>query len=345
MTSIREIARKAGVSPATVSRVLSQDKTFSIKDSTRKKVLEVANNLHYDPRPNRLLININNKKRKIIILCALSVEQLNRDLYFSNISQGLQEESNASHYTISSFIHFPKPNFDFSSVKNFDGIVIIGTFSSKFLKRVSLYNPNIVIIDEYRHFDEYDLIRNNYFELTNRVLNILYQRKYTRIGFIGGYLNEMTHTHLSKKMNIDPRTKAYETWMKLHNLPINEVITNWTLDEGYSAMDKLLNSSNPPKIVLVASDVLAMGAYRSIHLHQKEIPTDIQIISYNNSEVASYLVPSLSSISAPSYQMGQAAIRLLHDRFINHRTIPYQLLLPSKFIERESSIANKKNRI
>lgn len=55
MTSIREIARKAGVSPATVSRVLSQDKTFSIKDSTRKKVLEVANNLHYDPRPNRLL--------------------------------------------------------------------------------------------------------------------------------------------------------------------------------------------------------------------------------------------------------------------------------------------------
>lgn len=127
MTSIREIARKAGVSPATVSRVLSQDKTFSIKDSTRKKVLEVANNLHYDPRPNRLLININNKKRKIIILCALSVEQLNRDLYFSNISQGLQEEANASHYTISSFIHFPKPNFDFSSVKNFDGIVIIET--------------------------------------------------------------------------------------------------------------------------------------------------------------------------------------------------------------------------
>ncbi|KRL63087.1 LacI family DNA-binding transcriptional regulator [Lactobacillus psittaci] len=342
MTSIREIARKAGVSPATVSRVLSQDKTFSIKDSTRQKVLAVANKLHYDPRPNRLLININNKKRKIIVLCALSIEQLNRDLYFSNINRGLQEEALANHYEISSFIHFPKPDFIFSNVKNFDGVIIIGTFTASFIKRVSLYNSNIVIIDEYRHFDKFDLIRNTYSDFTNRILNLLQERNETNIGFIGGYINEMNQTHLSRKSNLDPRTQAYETWMKLHNLPIKEVLTNWTLEEGFSAMKQLLSIENPPKVVIIASDVLAVGAYRAIHLSQKQIPADIEVVSYNNSEVASYLVPSLSSISAPSFEMGQAAIRLLHDRFVNHRTIPYHLLLPSKFIERESSAKTKK---
>ncbi|WEB31134.1 LacI family DNA-binding transcriptional regulator [Lactobacillus mulieris] len=53
MTSIREIARKAGVSPATVSRVLNRDKTFSIKNSTRQKVLNLAKSLHYELKPNR----------------------------------------------------------------------------------------------------------------------------------------------------------------------------------------------------------------------------------------------------------------------------------------------------
>lgn len=334
MTSIREIARKAGVSPATVSRVLNRDKTFSIKDSTRQKVLNLAKSLHYELKPNR---PSSGPKRKIIVLCALSVETLNRDLYFSDIKKGLYKEADISHITIVNFIHFPDSKFRFSDLKKFDGIIVIGTFTSNFLEHVSKYNTNVVIINEPRDFEKFDLIRNNYYSYTNKILDLLFKRNFYKIALIGGAVNQMDCLGLSEESCIDSRSRAYRNWMKSHDLPIQEIATDWTLEAGFNAMEKLLSTKNTPEIVIASSDLLAVGAYRAIHLHQLKIPDDIQLISFNNSEVASYLVPSLSSVSAPTLEMGEAAIRLLNDRFINQRTQAWQVVLPSKFIERESS--------
>ena len=205
MTSIREIARKAGVSPATVSRVLNRDKTFSIKNSTRQKVLNLAKSLHYELKPNR---PSNGPKRKIIVLCALSVETLNRDLYFSDIKKGLYKEADISHITVVNFIHFPDSKFRFSDLKKFDGIIVIGTFTSNFLEHVAKYNTNVVIINEPRDFEKFDLIRNNYYSYTNKILDLLFERNFHKIALIGGAVNQMDCLGKPNKTCIETHPEA-----------------------------------------------------------------------------------------------------------------------------------------
>lgn len=338
MASIRNIAREAGVSPATVSRVLNQDKKFSVRSSTRERVMEVVRKLHYDPREHREMVqSIPHRNREIIVLCSLTSSQATRDLYFATIDEGVHEEAATLDVKVGAFVRFPNPGFDYQTVGKFDGVIVIGTFSERFLNSIYRFNRNLVVVDEYRYFDQFDLVRNNYHDETERTLDTLYQQGHRKIAFIGGEINQMTKTGVTGEKITDIRTSAYLNWMQVHHLHSRNLTTDWSTHEGYQAMEELLNSDTIPTAVLVASDQLAIGAYRSIQLHHLVIPEDLEVASFNDSQVASYLVPSLSSVHAPSSEMGRAAVRLLLDRWNNRRTVPWQVVLPSKLIAREST--------
>ena len=226
-------------------------------------------------------------------------------------------------------------------MSKFDGVIIIGTFSERFLNSVYRCNRNLVVVDEYRYFDQFDLVRNNYHAETERALNMLYHQGHRQIAFIGGAINQMEKAGITGEQITDIRTTAYLNWMQIHRLRSKNLTTDWSTHEGYQAMEEILDSNTIPTAVVVASDQLAIGAYRSIQLHHLVIPEDIEVVSFNDSQVASYLVPSLSSVHAPSNEMGRAAVRLLLDRWRNRRTVPWQAVLPSKLVARESTVANK----
>lgn len=342
MASIRDIAKEAGVSPATVSRVLSEDKRFSVRPATRERVMNIVQKLHYDPRINRKQIQaIPHKDKEIIVLTTLSSHQETRDLYFASIDEGLHQEATTSNIKIGAFVRFPNKQFEYHDVQKFDGVVIIGTFCEHFLNSVYQFNHNIVIVDEYRYFTKFDLVRNNYRDETSRTLAMLYHQGYRRIAFIGGEVNQMDRKGLTEHKVSDIRTTEYLNWMSIHHLRPRNLITDWSAKEGQLAMKELLNDEKHPTAVMLASDQLAIGAYRAIQLHHLVIPDDIAVVSFNDSQVASYLVPSLSSVHASSNEMGKAAIRLMIDRFINHRQLPCQLILPSTLIARESTTNTK----
>ncbi|WP_295731463.1 LacI family DNA-binding transcriptional regulator [uncultured Limosilactobacillus sp.] len=343
MASIRDIAKEAGVSPATVSRVLSQDKKFSVRSSTRKRVMEVVNKLHYDPREHRDMVQpIPHRDRQIIVLCSLTSSQETRDLYFATIDEAIHEEAEMLHIKVGAFVRFPNPTFDYAVVEKFDGVIIIGTFSERFLNSLHRFNRNMVVVDEYRYFDQFDLVRNNYHDETVRTLDLLYQQGHRKIAFIGGEINQMEKAGITGEKIMDIRTSAYLNWMQIHHLHSKNLTTDWSTHEGYQAMEELLNSDTLPTAAMVASDQLAIGAYRSIQLHHLVIPEDLEVVSFNDSQVASYLVPSLSSVHAPSKEMGRSAVRLLLDRWHNRRTVPWQVVLPSKLILRESTTLSSK---
>lgn len=338
MASIRDVAREAGVSPATVSRVLNEDQRFSVKKTTRDKVLAVVEKLHYDPRMNRTQFKgVSPRKKSIIVLCTLSNKDEVRDLYFASIDEGIHEEAEVAGIEIGQFVRFPNPDFSFKIIKQYDGVIIIGTFTRRIIGLVCQMNNNVVIVDEYRYIRHVDLVRNNFQQETGRVLDNLYNQGHRSITFIGGAVHPMDHDKQSTVDSPDMRTNAYENWMHIHNLRPRTLITDWTPDQGYQAMDELLNNDNIPTAVVMASDQLAVGAYRAIQLHHLVIPQDICVVSFNDSQVASFLVPSLSSVHAPSFEMGQAAIRLMTDRLSNNRRLPCQVILPSELVERESS--------
>ena len=91
---------------------------------------------------------------------------------------------------------------------------------------------------------------------------------------------------------------------------------------------------------LIASDQLTIGAYRALKQHQLKVPQDLQIISYNDSDIAEYLVPSLSSINPASLSMGKMAVQRLIHCLDNPNNIPIHINLPAKVTWRESSEIN-----
>lgn len=341
MASIRDVAREAGVSPATVSRIINHDQHFAVKNSTRRKVMEVVRKLHYDPRTNqvnRTEIMMNQTNASIMVLCTLSSLQESNDLYFASIDEAIHSEAERVGLKIGNFTRFPNSKFSYSDVMKYSAIIIIGTFSEHFLNSIYHFNRNIVIVDEYRYLNKFDLVRNNYHDETKKALNSLYQQGHRNIAFIGGPINQMDRNGVIEEQFADIRTTAYLDWMRVHKLHPHYLSTDWSLHQGYLAMDELLNGHQKPTVIILASDQLAVGAYRAIQLHHLVIPEDISVMSFNDSQVASYLVPSLTSVHAPSSEMGCAAVRLVVDRLLNHRTISCQVILPSQLVTRESTM-------
>lgn len=338
MASIRDIAKEVGVSPATVSRVLNQDKKFSVRPSTRARVMKVVRELHYDPRQHRDRVqSIPKRTKEIIVLCTLSNREEAQDLYFASIDDGIHQEAEIMGVKIGRFLRFPNPDFDYRMVAKFNGVIVIGTFTQHFLNSIYHINHNIVIVDEYRYMAKFDLVRNNYHTETGRTLDKLYRLGHRKIAFIGGEIKQMDRQRIVDRMITDTRTQAYLNWMKIHQLHPRSLMTNWSSNEGKLAMDELLSGKHRPTAVMLASDQLAIGAYRAIQLHHLIIPEDLAVVSFNDSQMASFLVPSLSSVHAPSVEMGKAAIRLMNDRLENRRILPCQLILPSELVEREST--------
>ena len=127
-------------------------------------------------------------------------------------------------------------------------------------------------------------------------------------------------------------------WTRLHHISPLVAFNGWTPKDGFDSMNTLLKDNF--QAALIASDQLTIGAYRALKQHQLKVPQDLQIISYNDSDIAEYLVPSLSSINPASLSMGKMAVQRLIHRLNNPNNIPIHINLPAKVTWRESSEIN-----
>lgn len=334
MVGIRKIAKEAGFSPATVSRVLSNDPTFSVSKQTRETIRQIADHYHYQSQVNSTVPQ-RTKQLTLLVITTHSLEAEAHDPYFITVHDGIIQEASTLDIQIKDFIRFPRADFSFDQVSKYDGVIVAGVFAKEFYQQLAAHNPNIVLIDDYRYLPQFNIIRNSYYEETQVILDHLAQQGITKIAFIGGKIMPMTATGPSNDTYQDIRVKAYENWMRDHHLPIMLHEDGWLPKDGFQAMADLLPAK--PAAVLVASDQLAVGVYRAISQHGRTIPTDLQVISYNDSTIAGYLVPSLSSINPHSLQMGRLAVRLMNDQLHGSGETPIHITLPAKMTNRESS--------
>ncbi|WP_295728001.1 LacI family DNA-binding transcriptional regulator [uncultured Limosilactobacillus sp.] len=333
MASIREIARLAHVSPSTVSRVLNQDPKFQVKEATRQKIFQIAAQMKYHSQGQILrTAGMILQQSHIIVLLTQQDED---DLYFQTIDEGIRQEATKFQLAIDTWVSFPRDHFDFQQLRQYSAVIVIGTFTRRFLKQVYFQNQHLVIIDDYRYYQNYDLVRNNYQQETNRVLDLLYQRGNKHLVFMGGVVAPMGITGVQGPEEPDYRTTAYENWMRIHQLRPRVYETRWTEQEGYQAMRQLLSSGVPIDAMILASDKLARGAFSALNEAGTHVPADLKLISFDNSAQAIEL--GLSSVQPNSVEMGKFAIRLIVQRLIEHRSTAAQVILPAKLIERQSS--------
>ncbi|MFC4735982.1 LacI family DNA-binding transcriptional regulator [Bacillus daqingensis] len=349
MATIKEVAKEAHVSIATVSRILNNDQSIVVLDETRQRVLEVAKKLDYKPlrqRSRKQYVKKTIRTWKIGILTWNNTEDDKEDPYFKEIIDGIEEQAYELDMRIVQTVRLRRRTGE-EKLHELDGIIVIGKSVADDI--ASLYpGKNIVFVDQNPDKARFDSVTSDLAQASENVLNHLLSLGHRRIGFIGG--REFTQrTDGSEKQAVDQRLAHYIRYMKDRQLYEeglvylgNDEIGDWNSYAGYQLMREALRQENLPEAFFIASDPMALGAIRALHEKGLKVPQHTAIVSVDDIEYASYVTPPLTTTKLHSTQMGRTAAHLLRNR-IEGRDVPLQVIVPTEMVIRDSCGWRKKH--
>lgn len=337
MVGIRTVAKRAGVSTATVSRVLNEDKTLKVTEETKRKIEEAVSFYDYKKK-------VKNKKNAHSIGMISTVSEIMEleDPYFRAIRISIQKQAELSGIDLKQVIRLREGSLELDALADCDAILVIGQVVKEVIESIQQVNSHIVVIDDpsMKPGLKVDAVDTDLRQATFQHLDRLYSKGHRDIVFIGGKRIPVDAQGNEVASEDDNRLVAYKEWMRGKGLEdsINCYIGDWGTLSGLKLTDDLLEEKKDqlPTAIMAASDPIAVGVYRSLQRKGIRIPEDISVVSFDNIEVAEYLTPSLSSVNIETEEIGKIAVRLAKERIDKLRTIPIRVLVDNEVIERES---------
>ncbi|MBW9151987.1 LacI family DNA-binding transcriptional regulator [Clostridium estertheticum] len=333
MVTIKDIANSAGVSIATVSRVLNFDEKLNVTDITKQRIFQVAEELNYVKKNDK---NIKKSTFKVAIANWYTEKEEVLDPYYLSIRLAVEKKcasENIEVVKLSSLFNI--------GLKEVDGIIAIGKFGIRELEKLKTVSENIVFVDSSPQSDVYDSVVCDLKYATINILNYLEKLGHKNVGFISGieYIND------GKDIFVDRRERTYKEEMQLRGIDYktNLYVGKFTPQSGYELMKKALEDKNDITAYIVANDSMAIGAYRAISEASLRIPEDISVISYNDNITSQFIVPPLTTVKIYMEFMGETAVELIIEQLKEEREIPKKVVIPTKIIERGSCSQIKTN--
>lgn len=333
MATIKDIAKGAGVSIATVSRVLNLDETLNVSEETRKKVMEIAEKLNY--------LTVKERKNKIknytigIVYWYTEIQELN-DPYFLSIRMAVEKKCSEEKIKFKP-IDFQKIiNEGIKEYTDLDGILAIGVFEKKEIELMEKLSKNIVFVDSSPEEWKYDSVVVDFKYGVKRALDYLTSLGHKKIGYLGG--ESIPHNSNESLRKVNYREKTFKEYME----GINGYNEEWVLkgrflpEDGYDLMKKVLKEKNLPTAFFIASDPMAIGAYKAISEAGLKIPENISIVGFDDICTAKFLTPSLTTIKVYTEYMGNIAVETLLEKIRTGRQMSKKIVLPVKLIVRDS---------
>ncbi len=304
-SNIIDVAKKARVSIATVSRVINgSDK---VKAETRARVMAAVHKLKYTP---------NLAARGLITQRTEAIGLLLPDLhgeFFSEIIRGADEGVQAQQYhlIVSSSHNDPK---EIEAALRFmrgrvDGLVVMSPQIDSEVLLANLPSSLPVVLLNCRTINpHFDTITTDGFGGAREMISYLLDLGHRRIAIIKG-----------SEYNIEARERlrGYREAFAAHRLPSHsdlEFNGDFTEASGYEAADHALKMKNHPTAIFASNDSMAIGAIGAIREAGLRIPHDISICGFDDIPVAKHLSPSLTSVHVPIHDLGEMAITRLFDR-------------------------------
>ena len=326
MVTLKEIAVEAGVSSATVSRVLNEDPTLSVKAETKRKVVEVAERLQYKTIANRHTRVKKTAKLCFIVLYNYSQELEINDPYYLAIRHGIETQCEKLNIHLISYYHHLS---DLKEV-DIDGILMVGEAQPAQFKKAAMHTKNIVYIDHSDKQSDIDSVDVDLHQITRDAIDFYRQQGLQRIGFIGG-----TGIYGSQ----DAREETFREHSQLHNT-FNEddiYVGDFSSESGYRLALQLVQSKNYPDAIFVASDSISIGVLRAFNEKGINIPDDIAVISVNDIPTAKFTFPSLSTYHIHSELMGVQGVNLLFEKHRDQRQTAIRIIIPHELKLRDST--------
>ena len=329
MSTIRDVAKLAGVSIATVSRILNNDEYFIVTLETKQKVLTAAKELNYKK---------NNKKRKItqfnVSIIKSSDQKIeNEDPYFVSLRLDLEYvlKQKGIKTKIFELENFEKSEDILTSLITSSSIIIIGEIRPGQLNLLKSLNDKIICVDAYNFDNSIDYIKFDMRHSVQIVIDYLLNFGHRKIGLLVG------RNQIVKNL-VDFREKYFIEIMKEKNLYYEEFVKvgEFSADSGYKMMQEILKLEKWPTAIFSANDSIAMGAYKAIRDEGLKIFDDISIIGFNDLKISKYMTPPLTTLKIDTKIIAEETLNVLLELFENNRNYRKKVYLPVELIERES---------
>lgn len=345
MATIKEIAQRAGVSSATVSRVLNGDPSLSVTGETRQRVLEAAEDLgyktvrqRYQPRQEQESGRAQGgpAERRIGVAQMFETPQLLEDIYYMLLKNVLDEICFEKRWSTVMLFRNEQGHFIKNDELPLDGIVAIGRFTQGEIEDFHGYTENVVFLDSSPDEEKYCSIVPNYHLAVRQVLSCFLEHGYKQVAYLGS-----VYTFGSvKELSMDPRFYYYRNFLMDKGLYDKELVIDCAMNSAgsYRAMKDYIASGKPlPQAIFAASDVVAPGLVKALREYDIQIPRDIGVITFNNTSLSQLSQPPLSSVEVFLRENADAAalcMELLWQKKIH----PKQIIISCRLEERGSLI-------
>jgi LacI family transcriptional regulator len=330
--SLRDVARMANVSVATVSMVLNDNPRIS--RATHMKVQRLIERMGY--QPNRLAQSLSSRYTKCFAVIVPALRHTFADVYFGELISGICDRASKLGYKV--MIEQAKPEFieerkhiEIFERRYVDGVCILGS------------NDNQAWIEDFRKGPYPAMVVDNYFEQWGSDYTVCdYKSGATQVM---NYLLQLGHKNIAM-LTAAPEIRTARDVVEVYKARLADsgvkVNPGWIVDGefteegGVRAMDQLLDAHPELTAVFAANDKMAIGALHSLRRRNIKVPQEFSVIGFDNLQHAAFVSPSLTTVHLPLYQVGALACERLLDR-VKGRAEPVTEVLSTHLIVREST--------
>lgn len=301
--TLEEVAKAAGVSVATASRVLTQS-SHPVREETRQKVLRFAQAMDY--RPNLLARSMRTERSHTI---GIIVDNL-LSPFTPPIIQGIQDFLKTIDYLGLIVNADWDPAIEREAIMTLlsravEGMIFVeSSYLTPTQELVQSQKPYMYVHRLFGSSVQNSVVPDDYLG-AQLVVEHLLRLGHRRIAHIAG-----PHGWHSARR----RVESYHATLRNHGIeadPSLYIESDWEFAGGIAAMQQLLTRSPLPTAVFVGNDMMALGAIEAMRAIGLQAPQDIAIAAYDNREISHILHPKLTTVSLPAYHMGQKAAELL----------------------------------
>jgi LacI family transcriptional regulator, repressor for deo operon, udp, cdd, tsx, nupC, and nupG len=327
MANIQQVAKQAGVSVATVSRVLNGQNTVSAK--TKMRVEEAIKKLNYEP--SLLGRNLRTSESRLLIILIPTIS----NPFYLEIIKGIEQVAISQNYSILLCETDSNPNkeniyFDLVRKKMADGIITMDpAVNVETLKKLA-ENFSIIQCSEYEECSGIPYVTIDNEEASYRAVKHLIQIGHNKIALMNAD---------EKYLFARQRKMGYKRALEENGITLrNEYIIstqNLGFENGQRAMKKILNLPERPTAVFAVSDLLAIGALKEINAAGLHVPNDIAVVGFDKIDFSNMTNPTLTTIAQPMRKMGNVAARMLIEKIKGEEV--ESILLDHELVIREST--------
>ncbi|WP_249714810.1 LacI family DNA-binding transcriptional regulator [Rhizomonospora bruguierae] len=328
LATIYDVAQRAKVSAATVSRVVNG--RSSVDPALVARVREAMRELDY--RPNAVARNL---RRNRTSLWAVIISDIGNP-FFTTLVRGVEDVAQTSGYSVVLCNSDEDPvkehrYIDAALAEQMAGVIISPSGRPAEVHRLLGSRTPVVAVDRELAGTPVDAVLVDNAHGAERATAHLVQAGYRRIGCVTGPRRLSTATE---------RLRGYRDALAAAGLPYEEELVrhaDFREAGGYQAMASLLELACPPDAVFVANNLMAIGAVRCLVARGVRMPDELGMVAFDDIPWASLVRPTLTTVVQPTYELGRAAARLLADRLADPSRPPSTVTLPTELRVGESS--------